>query len=474
MKQHYDAIIVGSGPNGLSAAIYLQQKGLQTLVIERNDRAGGAVRTEELTLPGFLHDTGSSIHPLAYSSPFFKSLGLENHGVEWIFPEYAYAHPFEDGSAYAASMSVEETAAQLGHDEKAYVRIYKQLTQNWAQIQEDILSPLDFPDHPLKLLGFGVKALLPAKTFARMHFKEEKTRAFFYGAAAHSIIPMENLASASFGLVLAATAHYCNWPFPKGGAGNIAKALVKIYESMGGKIELDHEVKDLNELPQAEAYLLDMTPRQVLDIKGTSFSNSYRKRLENYRYGPGAFKLDWALSEPIPFTNEKCRKTGTVHIGFNTSEIEHSESSAFHGKTYDKPYVLLTQHTAYDSSRAPEGRHTAGAYCHVPNGTSADYTDIIENQIEKAAPGFKDCILERKVLSTSALESWNPNLVGGDVNGGRQDITQLFSRPVASLNPYRSSDSNIYICSSSTPPGGGVHGMCGYNAAQKLFGNRFK
>ncbi len=471
---NYDVIITGSGPNGIAAAIQLQQKGLKTLIIEQANEPGGAVKTEELTLPGFQHDVGAAIMPMGIASPFFRNLPLEQFGLEWVFPEIPYAHPFPDGSAIACYKDIHKTAGQLEADKDSYLRLFKPIIQNWKKIENNILGPLSWPDSTVNLLKFGVKALPPARNLVNRYFKEEKTKSFFYGAAAHSSLPLTNLASASFGLVLASLAHQYNWPFPKGGAENFIKALLKYYQSIGGVLELNKKVSNLNTLPTAKAYLFDLTPRQLLKIEGTDFSAKYRKQLSNYNYGAGVFKIDWALSGAIPFINDKCRKAGTVHLGFSPEELEISEAKIHKGKLSDKPYVLLAQHSNFDNSRAPKDKYTAWAYCHVPHGSTADCTAIIENQIERVAPGFKDIVLKRSTLNTRKLESFNPNLVGGDINGGKPDITQLFTRPIISFSPYATSNKQIYICSSSTPPGGGVHGMCGFHAAQKVLKDHFQ
>lgn len=473
MPRTYDAIITGSGPNGLAAAIRLQQMGLSTAVYEQAAAPGGATRTAELTLPGFKHDICSSIHPLCIDSPFFKTLPLGSHGLEWVYPEVQFAHPFADGSAYAAYQSIEQTAGQLGADKAAYLSLFKQLTNLWEDISPDLLGPLNFPKQPLKLASFGWRAALPAKTLAKLFFQQEKTRTFFYGSAAHSTLPLSGMASAAFGLVLGTLAHKVGWPFPKGGAAKISEALIRYYTSLGGVLYLNENVQDMQALPKASAYLFDVTPKQLLAIQGTGLPSLYRKRLENYRYGAGVFKIDWALHNPIPFTNEACRKAGTVHIGYSTQEIERSERVIYQNGLARDPYVLLAQHSPFDSSRAPAGKHTAWAYCHVPYNSNVNMTEEIERQVEKAAPGFKDSIMARSTHTTSQMEAFNPNLVGGDINGGKQDIWQLFTRPVASLSPYATPNPRVYICSSSTPPGGGVHGMAGYHAAEKVLKDHF-
>lgn len=474
MPGKYDAIIIGSGSNGIAAAIRLQQKGLKTAIYEQAATPGGATRTQELTLPGFKHDVGSAILPLGLASPFFRDLPLETFGLEWTYPEVAYAHPFDDGTAYACYQDIRLTAAQLEEDSKAYLDLFEPLLYNWDKINGDLLGPFGIPEHPLTYMKFGLKALTSAQMLVNHYFKNEKSKIFFYGSAAHSTLPLTNIASASFGLILTTSAHKYNWPFPKGGAGNFINALLDYYKSMGGEVVLDSWVEDIRDLPSAYAYMFDLTPKQLLKIKGLNFTSLYRKRMEAYHYGAGVFKIDWALKEPIPFTNEKCRKAGTIHLGFSKKEIEESEKGIHEKNITKTPYVLLAQQTPFDPSRAPEGKHTAWAYIHVPNGSTADFTDIIENQIEKAAPGFKDTILARSTMNSVDLQHFDPNLIGGDINGGKQDITQLFTRPIARISPYSTPDPRVYICSSSTPPGGGVHGMCGYHAAQKALKDHFK
>lgn len=473
MRENYDAIITGSGSNGLAAAIYLQQKGLNTAIFEQAATPGGATRTEELSLPGYKHDVGSAILPMGYASPFLRTLPLTKYGLEWIFPEIPYSHPFADGTALACYRDIEKTAQQLGEDEQSYLDLFNPLVENWDKLENSLLGPLGLPQHPIPFLKFGLKAIPSARMLVNHYFKNEKTKVFFYGSAAHSTLPLTNIASASFGLVLTTMAHRYGWPFPKGGAQNFTNALIEHYKSLGGEVYYNNYISHLEELPTAKAYLFDVTPKQLLDIKGFNFSGLYRKRMSNFNYGAGVFKIDWALNAPIPFTSEKCRKSGTVHIGFSQEEIEESEKHIHQKNMTNTPYVLVAQHSNFDKSRAPEGKYTAWAYCHVPNGSIKDYSEIIEKQIEKAAPGFRETIIARSTMNTEQLQQWNPNLVGGDINGGRQDITQLFTRPIAKISPYSTPDSRVYICSSSTPPGGGVHGMCGYNAAKKVVKDHF-
>lgn len=474
MKKEYDAIITGSGINGISAAIRLQKTGLRTLIVEQASSPGGSTKTEELTHEHFLHDVGSAIHPMAYASPYLRTLDLESYGLEWIFPEIAFAHPFPDSSAYSCFPDLDKTAAQFGEDEQGFKDLFGELVESWQNLENDLLAPLGFPKDPVNFLKFGFKALPSAKLLSNYYFRNEKSKAFFYGAAAHSCLSMESIASSSFGLVLGIMGLKYNWPFPKGGAYQIVKALLSCYEEAGGEICLNHKVSSMKDLPKASAYLFDLTPKQLLDIEGTNFTAMYRKRMGQYKYGPGVFKIDWALNGPIPFLNEDCKKAGTLHIGFSAEEISESEKLVNKGSMSNKPYILLAQHSRFDPSRAPDGRHTAWAYCHVPFGNTDDQTMLIEDQIEKIAPGFNDLILKRSKMSAKELHFFNPNIIGGDINGGTQDITQLFTRPIAKSSPYATPNKYIYICSSSTPPGGGVHGMCGYHAAGKVLKDHFK
>jgi len=474
MSNQPDAIIIGSGPNGLAAAIHLQQKGLSTEIYEQAHEAGGATRSGEITLPGFVHDLGSAIHPLCMSSPFFKQLPLSEFGLEWIFPEIPYAHPFADGSAIGGYKDVEQTARQLGKDGNSYYRLMTKLVEDWPLLEGFVLNPFQIPKNLPQLTSFGLKALLPAKAFSKLYFKEEKTRAYFYGSAAHSTLPLTNLASTSFGLVLGVIGHKYGWPYPRGGARSIPDSLLAYFKSIGGRIHLNQYITHMGDMPKAKAYLFDLTPKQLLNIGGTEFTDSYRKRMSAYRYGLGIFKMDFALDGPVPFTNPICRKAGTIHLGYSTREMEASVNNAFNNLISPRPYVILAQNSIFDGSRAPEGKHTVWAYCHVPNGSTTDMSPYIENQIEKAAPGFKKLILAKTTHTTDQMEAFDPNLVGGDVNGGMQDIRQLFTRPITKISPYNTPNKHIYICSASTPPGGGVHGMGGFNAAEKVLSDHFQ
>ena len=472
----YDAIIVGSGPNGLAAAITLVRQGLRVLLLEAKETIGGGTRTAELTLPGFHHDICSAIHPLGVGSPFFQSLPLAEYGLTWIQPDLPVAHPLGEGTATAAGsaqavfahQSLDCTMAQLGRDGKAYGRLLKPLIANWDKIAREFLGPLRPPRHPLAMAQFGLRALLPAVSEAKLLFRTEAVRALFMGLAAHAIMPLEWPATAAFGLMLATLAHVVGWPLPRGGSQSIADALAAYFTDLGGEIVTGHTVNSLVELPSAKAVLLDVTPRQVLQIAGEQLPVAYRRQLERYRYGAGVFKVDWALSEPIPWLAEPCRRAGTVHVGWSLAEIAHSERMIWRGKHVERPFVLVTQPSLFDDSRAPQGQHTGWAYCHVPHGSTVDMTDAIEKQIERFAPGFRDIILARHTMNTQDYQGYNANYIGGDINGGVQDIWQQFTRPVPRLNPYTTPLSNLFICSSSTPPGGGVHGMCGYHAAQTV------
>lgn len=472
-KKDFDAIVIGSGPNGLSAAIVLQRAGLSVLLLEAKQTIGGGLRTAELTLPGFRHDVCSAIHPLATGSPFFKTLPLEQFGLEYIHPPVAAAHPFDDGTAAVLTRSIEETAQLLGRDEGAYLKLIEPLVKSWPSLAGDVLAPLHFPRHPLAFAQFGLKALTSASFLAK-RFSTKQGKGLWAGMAAHSILPLSHLTTSAIGLVLMVQAHLAGWPLPKGGAQSIADALAAYFISLGGKIETGVYVKSLEQLPSSRVVLLDVSPKQLLQIAGHRFSSFYKGQLNRYRYGMGVFKMDWALDGPVPFTAEQCRHAGTVHLGNTLEEIASGEKTAWENQHPGKPFVLLTQQSLFDPTRAPQGKHTAWAYCHVPNGSSTDMTHAIEQQVERFAPGFRDRIIGRHVMNTAQLEEYNPNYVGGDIIGGVTDIGQLFTRPALRRSPYRSSAKGIYICSSSTPPGGGVHGMCGYHAARRALKDIFR
>jgi phytoene dehydrogenase-like protein len=462
----YDAVIVGSGPNGLAAAIRLAQAGCSVIVFEAKDTIGGGMRSAALTLPGFVHDVCSAIHPLGVASPFLRTLPLEQYGLAWIFPPAQVAHPLDDGSAVLVERSVDSTSAQLGPDANAYRRLMAPLVVDCDKLLYEFLGPLRFPRHPLALARFGLAALLPATLLANLFFKGERARAVFAGMAAHSIMPLEWPATSGFGLMLDMLAHAVGWPMARGGSQKIADALAAYLGSLGGQITVGHAVESIDDLPPARAVLLDVTPRQLLKIAGQRLPAGYRRRLEGYRYGAGVCKVDFALDGPIPWTAAGCDQAATVHLGGTLPEIAGSERAIWRGEHPQKPFVLLAQHSLFDQSRAPAGKHTAWAYCHVPNGSTTDMRGQIEAQIERFAPGFKERILARSIRTAAQMEQYNVNYVGGDINGGVQDLRQHFTRPVARLVPYSTPAKGLFLCSSSTPPGGGVHGMCGYFAAQ--------
>ncbi|MGI9189765.1 MAG: phytoene desaturase family protein, partial [Longimicrobiaceae bacterium] len=462
----YDAVVVGAGPNGMAAAITLARAGRSVVVYEANDVAGGGARSSLLTLPGFVHDDFSAVHPMAAGSPFLRTLPLAEHGLEWVHPSAALAHPFDDGPPALLERSFAATGETLGPDAAAWSDLLRPFADGWDRLAPDILGPLGIPRHPLLLARFGVRAIRSARGLAESAFDGEQARALLAGIAAHGGVPLDTPASAAIGLVLAAAGHAVGWPFPRGGAGNLAAALVSYLRSLGGAVVLGERVDLLRELPPSRATLLDLTPRQVLRIAGDRLPLRYRRALERFRYGAGVFKLDWALNGPIPWKDPECARAATVHLGGTLREIAASEAGLLDGKVPERPYVLLTQPSLFDGWRAPPGKHTAWAYCHVPNGSPADMTERIEAQVERFAPGFRDLILAKHVMGPAELEARDRNLVGGDVNGGAPLLGQLFFRPAVRLDPYRTPVEGLFLCSASTPPGGGVHGMCGYHAAR--------
>ena len=468
------ACVIGAGPNGLAAAIVLAQTGLRVEVYEAEVTVGGAARTMELTLPGFRHDFGSAVHPLAVGSPFFRSLPLDEFGLEWIHPPAPLAHPLDDGRAVVLERSLDALA--LGDDTGAWQAMMEPLVTQWSQLCDDILQPVvHWPRHPLLLARFGMKAMLPATMLAR-RFRGEAARALFAGLAAHSFLPLDAPLSGAFGLTLSAAAHAVGWPIPRGGAQAISDALAGYLVSLGGTIKTSARVKRLSDLPQYDVVLCDVTPRQLLAMTGTNgaiaqgqpvaaqLSNVYRRKLERFRYGPAAFKVDYALSRPIPWNAPECARAATVHLGGTLEEIAASERAMASGRISERPYALLSQPTLFDPTRVPEGKHIAWAYCHVPLGYTDDVLPRIEAQIERFASGFGACVLARRVWTPADLEAGDANLVGGDIMGGAMTPMQLMLRPTA--RGYTTSSPKVYLCSASTPPGGGVHGMCGYNAAR--------
>ena len=462
----YDAVVVGAGPNGLAAAITLARAGRSVLVIEAKATIGGGARTGELTLPGFRHDICSAIHPLGLGSPFMRSLPLERLGVEWIQPDLPLAHPLDDGTAVGLYRSVAETAASIGRDGGAWRALLAPLAADWEKLAPTLLGPHPFSPHLIALARFGIPGLLPANLMPRLIFREERARALFAGLAAHSFLDFGKIFSSSFGLVLGMLGHAVGWPIPKGGSQSIVDGMAAYLRELGGEIVCGWEVETLDELPKSRAILLDVTPRQLLKLTGEKLPASYRRRLQGYRYGPGVFKIDYALSAPVPWTAPECHRAGTVHVGGPLAQIAASERATNRGELSERPYVLVAQQSLFDDSRAPAGKHTLWAYCHVPHGSTADRAEAIEAQIERFAPGFRETILARSARNTQAIHAYNPNYIGGDINGGVQDIRQLWTRPLPAWPPYATPLPGLFLCSSSTPPGGGVHGMCGYHAAQ--------
>ncbi len=467
-RDAYDAIVVGSGPNGLAAAITLAQTGRSVVVFEARDTIGGGSRSMELTLPGFIHDVCSAIHPLGLGSPFFRTLPLEQYGLQWIHPSAPLAHPLDDGPAVLLERSVEETGAGLGRDAEAYQKLMAPLVADWDTLADAFLGPLRLQSmsHPFVLVRFGLKAIRSPQGLAQSAFQEERARALFAGLSAHSMLRLHQSPGAAFGLTLGILGHTVGWPMPLGGSQKFADALGAYLRSLGGEIVTGVEVKSIDALPSARAVLFDVTPRQLLRIAGQRLPGGYQRRLRRYRYGPGVFKVDYALDGPVPWKSVECSRAGTVHVGGTLAEIAAAEHAVWRGEPPENPFVLVAQQSLFDSTRAPEGKHTLWTYCHVPNGSSFDMTERIESQIERFAPGFRDRILARHVTTPIELERYNANYIGGDINGGVQDFWQLFTRPTIRLVPYSTPAREIYFCSSSTPPGGGVHGMCGYFAAQ--------
>jgi phytoene dehydrogenase-like protein len=465
LKTLPNAIVVGAGPNGLAAAIRLAQAGKSVRVIEGQADLGGGTRTEALTLPGFRHDVCAAIHPLGAGSPFFKTLPLDRFGLEFIQPQAPLAHPLDGGRAITIERSLEATAAGLGPDGLAYARLMRPLVTNAQVLIDMFVGPLRPPRHPVVMARFGLQALRSAIGLARSTFKEDGTRATFAAIGAHSNLPLNQAGTGAFALMLGMMAHAVGWPVVRGGSQRLSEALAGYLRSLGGEIETGHWVRSMHDLPASPAVLFDVAPRPLLGIAGDRFPARYRRALERYRYGPGVFKVDWALDAPIPWQAAACSRAATVHLAGSFDELVAAERAVSRGEIAERPFVVLAQPTLFDPSRAPAGRHTGWAYCHVPNGSTVDMTARIEAQVERFAPGFRDRILERHVMSPAQLEQDNPNYVGGDINSGMANLRQLFIRPTPRL--YGTPDRSIYLCGSSTPPGGGVHGMCGVFAAQR-------
>jgi phytoene dehydrogenase-like protein len=464
-----DAVVVGSGPNGLAAAITLARAGRSVLVVEAADTVGGGTRSAELTLPGFVHDVCSAIHPLAKASPCFAELPLEQYGVDFVEPPAPLAHPLDDGTAVLLERSVEVTAGGLGQDAEAYQKLMAPLVEGADRLQPFLLGYRPIPRRPILTARFGLLALRSAVGLAK-RFKGQRARALFAGLAAHSIQDLHRSPTASFGLVLALFGHRHGWPLVRGGSQQLADALAAHLRSLGGELQLGTQVDSVDELPDSDVKVLDVTPRQLVWIAGHCLPGRYIRALRRYRYGPGVFKVDWALDGPVPWAAPECARAATVHIGGTLEEIAASEAAIWRGEEAERPFVLVAQQSLFDQTRAPEGKHTLWAYCHVPNGSDADMTERIEAQIERFAPGFRELILERSIRRPADIERENENYVGGDINGGVQDLRQLYTRPAIRLNPYSTPVRGLYLCSSSTPPGGGVHGMCGYWAARSALG----
>lgn len=460
-----DAVIIGSGPNGLAAAVHLARAGASVLVLEARDRIGGGTRSGELTLPGFLHDECSAVHPMAILSPWLRQLPLAEHGLRWLQPPASVAHPLDDRPAVLLRRSLAETCAQLGDDARAYRRLVAPFLGDPHGLLADALAPLGLPRHPLRMLQFGWRGLRSARGLAR-RFETTEARALLAGCAAHAILPLERAVTAAVGLMFLIAGHVEDWPVAAGGSQAIGRALASVLAASGGRIETGVQVRALADLPPAKVYLFDTSPAQLATIAGPVLPARYVRRLLRYRYGPGVFKLDWALAGPIPWRDPRCLEASTVHLGGTLEEVAAAEAAVWRDEHPPRPFVLLCQQSQFDPSRAPPGQHTGYAYCHVPAGSTVDLTAQVEAQLERFAPGFRDLVLARHVTTTADLARDNPNYLGGAITGGVADLFQLFTRPVARLDPYSTPNPRVFLCSASTPPGGGVHGMCGYHAAR--------
>jgi len=469
----YDAVVVGAGPNGLAAAITMAEAGLSTLLVEAKPTIGGGMRTSELTIPGAMHDVCSAVHPLGLASPFFRSLDLARYGLEWIDSPTPLAHVMRDGTAALLEHSIAATAEGFGEDGQAYRDLVEPFVESAEALFPMILAPLRFPARPFLMARFGLSAIRSMRGLARARFRTERPSALLAGIAAHAMVPLDSLATASFAMVLAIAGHAGGWPIARGGSQAIANALAAHFEALGGEIVVDRPVRHLSELPAARAYLLDVSAKGLLGIAGDVLTRGYRARASRFRYGPGVFKVDWALRAPIPWKDPGCRRAVTVHLSGTLDDVSGSIRAVHEGRLAERPLVLVGQPSIVDGSRAPEGVHTAWAYCHVPSGSDVNALDSIESQIERFAPGFKDVVIARATKSATELESYDANFVGGDINAGLADAMQLFFRPMARFDPYATSAPHVFLCSSSTPPGGAVHGMCGYHAARSALRRRF-
>jgi phytoene dehydrogenase-like protein len=474
MQPTLDAVIVGSGPNGLSAAVELARSGRSVLVLEARPEIGGGSRSAELTESGYVHDVCAAIHPMAAASPFFRSLPLERWGLEWAYPDLSLAHPFDDGEAAVLRTSLAATAQGLGVDGRAYERLMGPLVHGADALLEEVLKPIRIPRHPLLMARFGLVALRSAEAVLRGRFDGRDARALFAGCAAHSFVPLDFAGSAAFGVALMLAAHAADWPCARGGSQRIVDALAGYLGHLGGEIRTGHTVGGMADIPPSRVVLFDLTPRQVVAIAGDALPPRYRRRLSRFRYGPGVFKIDWALDGPIPWHSEACRRAGTVHVGGAFEEVAAAEKEAWEGTHSDRPFVLVAQQSLFDPGRAPDGRHTGWAYCHVPHGSDVDMTTAIERQVERFAPGFRDRVLARHTRTAREMEGYNANMIGGDIGGGANTLRQFIARPVARLDPYATPNDRLFLCSSSTPPGGGVHGMCGHLAARSALRRAFR
>jgi phytoene dehydrogenase-like protein len=463
----FEAVVVGSGPNGLAAAIEVARAGHSVCVFEAREQVGGGARSAELTLNGFVHDVCSAIHPLGFASPFFRTLPLAEHGLEWIHPPAALAHPLDDGTAAVLEKSILRTAARLGEDAQAYTKLFAPLAENEDKLLSEILAPpIHIPRYPFLMLNFGIHAIQAASSFAQRRFRGPRAQALFAGIAGHANMPLDASPTAAFGLLLGWLGHTGGWPFPKGGSQKLSDSLAAHLQVLGGRVFTGRRIRSFRDIPAARAVFFDVPPRELLSITGDRLPSSYRRTLEHFRHGPGVFKVDWALSQRVPWKAKECLRAGTLHIGGTLEEVVAAESEVAKGEHPERPFILFAQQTIFDQTRAPSGKHTGWAYCHVPNGSTFDMTDRIEAQIERFAPGVRDCIIGRHTMSTADFEAYNPNLIGGDIGGGLQTIRQVVARPSLRRLPYITPAPGLFICSSSTPPGAGVHGMCGFYAAR--------